>query len=208
MTEPDLAAEAFGLPVENLWTALLAVQGEAIRIQKNAEAEVQTKTGRTYKYKFATLALIHEHVLPVLTKYGLLWRTLPSLVDGKPALAYSMMHVATGGAEEGVMSLALGANAGPQEQGSGLSFARRYALMSVLNLVPTETDDDGARANRSEDRKLSEANRVKVLDELGAAVGKWDLFVASVGVSSVATEWTRSDALKIRAALDKRKANQ
>lgn len=196
-----LAANGSSPSNDNLWTALLAVQSEAIRLQKDAEADIQSRSGRSYKYKYLTLAKLTESVLPVLTRHGLLWRTLPVLVGEKSCLAYSMRHVSSGESEDGVMTLALSGSAGPQEQGSGISFARRYALMAVLNLVPLETDDDGRHAQATEEHKLSAGQRVKITDAL-KGVAQIGLFLSAAGVSTDPDDWTRGDALKIRRALD------
>jgi hypothetical protein len=71
--------------------------------------------------------------------------TLPGRdADGEPALTYRLAHAPTGDAIEGTMPLLLSKN-DAQGQGSAITYARRYALCAVLNLV-ADDDDDGARA--------------------------------------------------------------
>jgi ERF superfamily len=72
---------------------------------------------------------------------------------GHPALRYRITHVPSGEYDEDVMPL-MCASLDPQGQGSALTYARRYALLAVLNLAPGE-DDDGASAGRALSRAPS-----------------------------------------------------
>jgi hypothetical protein len=123
-----------------LLTAMLAVQAEAPKLPKDG-------TNPHFKSKFTKLETIVEKVGPILNKHGLVWFAMPSRSkdDGKPVLRYRLAHAPSGEALEDEMDLML-ARGGAQEQGSGITYARRYALVSVLNLVADE-DDDGHAAS-------------------------------------------------------------
>lgn len=124
-----------------LMAAILAVQGDAPKLGPNADGQAG---GRTYRY--VTLDAVVDAVLPLLVKHELAWTTFPTSDEhGQPALRYRITHLPSGEAEEDVMAL-MCVKADPQGQGSALTYARRYALVAVLNLT-TGDDDDGGRAS-------------------------------------------------------------
>lgn len=134
-------AEEIELPKGSaLMAALLAVQAEAPKLGPNADGQVQ---GRNYRY--VTLDAVVDAVLPLLFEHDLVWATFPTSDDGRPALRYRLTHVPSGEHEEDTMPL-MCAKSDPQGQGSALTYARRYALVAVLNLTTGE-DDDGAAAS-------------------------------------------------------------
>lgn len=122
----------------SLLEAMLAVQAVAPKLKKSA-------TNPHYKSKFAPLDEIVEVVNPLLSEQGLVWTTLPSHNEAVgPTLRYKLSHAPTGEYEAGEMPLLL-SKQDAQGQGSAITYARRYALCAVLNLV-ADDDDDGARA--------------------------------------------------------------
>ena len=133
---------------ETLYSAILAVQGEVRTLYKDKQAVVKTKTGGEYKYRYVSLDTVVEHVGPVLNKHGLIWQTFPTVDDaGHPALRYKLTHAPTGESEGDMMRLQVG-DGSPQAMGSALTYARRYAICSVLNIVSDE-DDDARQAQES-----------------------------------------------------------
>jgi hypothetical protein len=133
---------------EGLLAAILAVQGEAPTLQKTASNPAFKGS------KYAPLDTIVETVGPILHRHGLVWMTLPGRDDhGEPALTYRLAHAPTGEALEGSMPLMLSKN-DAQGMGSAITYARRYALCAVLNLV-ADDDDDGARAARQQAKPKS-----------------------------------------------------
>jgi hypothetical protein len=114
---------------------LIALQGKVPSFEK-------TGTGNFGSY--IKLEVMHKEVLPLLGEHNFAWVTMPSIDEhGNPTLKYSLIH-ATGEKIEGEMLLMLGQNT-PQGQGSSITYARRYALASVLGLV-ADVDDDGQKA--------------------------------------------------------------
>lgn len=121
----------------SLHTALLAVQSEAPTLQKSA-------INPHFKSKFVPLDKVHEVVMPLLNKHGLIWSTSPGVTEGgSPVLHYALIHAETGVQLTGTMAL-LPSKQDPQGQGSAITYARRYSLMAVLGLVADEDDDGNA----------------------------------------------------------------
>jgi hypothetical protein len=122
-----------------LLAALLAVQSEAPTLRKDAE-------NPHFRSKYTPLDTIVETIGPILVKHNLVWTTLPGRDEqGEPALTYRLAYAPTGEKLEGVMPLLL-SKRDAQGQGSAITYARRYALCAVLNLVGDD-DDDGNSAS-------------------------------------------------------------
>jgi hypothetical protein len=128
------------VPEGSLLEAMLAVQSEAPTLRKDA-------TNPHYRSRYTPLDTIVETIGPILTRHGLVWTTLPGRdpVHGDHALNYRLAHAATSEKLEGWMPLLL-SKPDAQGQGSAITYARRYALCAVLNLV-ADDDDDGNDAS-------------------------------------------------------------
>jgi hypothetical protein len=148
---------------KSLLEALLAVQAEAPPLKKDA-------TNPHFKSKYTPLDTVVETIGPILNKHGLTWRTFPTTNEhGQPALRYRLQHVASGEMDEDVMPLLLGKD-DSQGLGSALTYARRYSLCAVLNLV-ADDDDDGHRASqRKGSGASSDAPTDAQMKELGRQV--------------------------------------
>jgi hypothetical protein len=121
-----------------LAAALAKFQAALPRITANSAAQVPG--GRTHRY--ADLAALSHRILPALGKVGLSFTCFPTLTgEGKFVLSYSLLH--EGGEERtGMYPLAAGS---PQQVGSALTYAKRYALCAVTGVAADE-DDDGQAA--------------------------------------------------------------
>lgn len=125
--------------------ALAGFQAELPSIGKDSKATVPGKDGKAgYSYRYADLASISAVVLPLAAKYGLSFTARPTLDEqGRFVLAYSLRHT-SGEHDDGAYPLPP-SNARPQDVGSAITYARRYALCSVFGIAPDE-DDDGQQA--------------------------------------------------------------
>lgn len=198
-------------PRGGLMVALLEVQRErdTLKLAPDEQGQVGTR-----KYKYLSLARLMDAVVPLLTKHGLVWMTSPCRDDtGEPALAYRIAHAASGEAEQGVMPLMLTAR-DPQGQGSAITYARRYSLLSVLGLVADE-DDDGKGGGKGADHvfvpdkngepqvpKFASESDVREMVEAskGLAPPQVKLALTAAGVSGV-TVWNKVPADKVVAVI-------
>lgn len=149
----------------NLAPALVAAQAEMPTPARDKTGTVkgQGKHGPyEYTYKYADLSTIWPRVWPVLAKHGLAVSQFPcTLDDGRAGLATALIHT-SGEWLMDEMPLAT-EGAGPQAQGSGITYARRYALCAVLGLVADE-DDDGAAASKPKGGKRSGGSKPREFD--------------------------------------------
>jgi hypothetical protein len=97
-----------------------------------------------FKSKYADLSVIIEATYEALAKNGLSVMQFPGEVNGGQVKVLTMLCHASGQwvSEETTMPVA---KADAQGIGSALTYGRRYALQSVLN-VAAEADDDGNAA--------------------------------------------------------------
>ena len=126
---------------DSLAAALAALQAQLPRVTKDA-------TNPHFKSKYATLDAITAALFPIMAKLGLSFIAKPTYwcpPDEKPrfALHYTLWHV-SGDNETGWYPLPETGN--PQQAGSAITYARRYALCAVTGLAPDD-DDDGNEAS-------------------------------------------------------------
>jgi hypothetical protein len=126
---------------KDVYEALLEIQTEGI------EGVTKDAKNPHFKNTYITLGKLLEVVCPVLTSKGVLLTQTPTTVggDGGPGLWTSLTHLESGTSVDGKVPLMLEKN-NPQGLGSAITYLRRYALMSMLNLVADE-DDDGVAAS-------------------------------------------------------------
>lgn len=116
---------------------LLKLQGEAIALQKDA-------INPHFKNTYITLNELMGKILPKLNELGLVLMQTPTTLGGTPAMTTTIADAESGEVISDTMALVLDRPT-PQAQGSAITYARRYALMSMLGLVADE-DDDGNKA--------------------------------------------------------------
>jgi hypothetical protein len=132
----------------DLHTAVLKLQSEIGTLQKNA-------INPHFKSRYISLENLVEAVQPLLTKHGLIWHCYPSHYDGSPVLVYTLTHAESGESMGAEMSLLLDKQ-NAQGLGSAITYARRYALCAVLNIV-ADADDDGNKATENAQAQTREA---------------------------------------------------
>lgn len=132
-------------PKEAAASAFVAALGELSNPGKGSTATVQTKSGGSYQYTYAGLDVILDLVRPVLAKHGLaLSQPFGSTPDGLVTVRTRVLH------RRGVSidgdPIARVVEGGPQEVGSFVTYARRYAVVSLLGIHPAGEDDDAQAA--------------------------------------------------------------
>ena len=100
-----------------------------------------SKNATSHHAKYANLNAIIEAVEPILLENGLL---LLQPIQGN-SVCTQIIDIDSGDKIESCMELPAGMN--PQQQGSAITYYRRYTLQSTLSLQAV--DDDGAAASKS-----------------------------------------------------------
>lgn len=141
-----------------LGPALLAAQRAAPELQRDS-------TNPGFKgSKYISLDSLVATVLPVLNEHGIVLVQSPTVSqDGRPALRTKLLHAESGEFEEDTMLLELEKST-PQAQGSAITYARRYSLMSMLGLVADADDDGNATSMGRQQSKVQERNRATEAD--------------------------------------------
>lgn len=109
-------------------------------IKKNQTAEVKTKSGSNYSYKYVDIAQIHDYLQESNMSYyqyidridGDDYIMTVKIIDGKEQTPLRGSRV--------VDSTLFGNDNPAQKQGSALTYARRYSLLMAFGLA-TEDDD-------------------------------------------------------------------
>lgn len=144
--EPNPAAA----PAPSLLAAIAAVRSEIGPLPKD-------KTNPHFGSSFTGLETLTQRAMPVLERHGIAWFTKPSSDEhGRPVLKYRLQHLASGEVESDQMPL-IGVEH-MQGFGSALTYARRYALVTALNLI-ADDDDDGAASVAQARRNRGESER-------------------------------------------------
>jgi hypothetical protein len=120
-------------PPKTLAEALVMLQAQLPEVAKTADAQYG---------KYADLTVVSRALLPLLASCGLSWTCCPTARNdgGRFVLDYALKHVS---GEEISGLYPLPTTGSPQQIGSAITYARRYALCAVTGLAPGGDDDDG-----------------------------------------------------------------
>lgn len=121
--------------VQNIATALIKAQTELSNPSKNQQG---------YGYKYADLSSILDQVKPVLQKHGLaITQTSSDDGNGKVGVTTTLLHE-SGEYISDTLRLPIPEMKGTtstQAAGAALTYARRYAISSILNIAADEDTD-------------------------------------------------------------------
>lgn len=127
---------------KNVYEALAAAQAEFPAITHNC-------TNPHFRSTYADLGAILGAVSPVLRAHDLMVMQSVKCDESHTELLTELRHVPTSGGGGQINSTyPLPQQDDPQKLGSALTYARRYALSTILGIV-TEKDDDGNGASAS-----------------------------------------------------------
>jgi hypothetical protein len=120
--------------IKNIAGALVKFQASVSKVAKEANNPF-------FKSKYASLANILDTIQKPLSECGLAISQFP---DGN-ALTTIILHANSGEWMESSYVMPVAKQNDPQAMGSAMTYARRYALGSILNLN-IDDDDDGEKA--------------------------------------------------------------
>lgn len=136
--------------ISDLAAALAKFQADMPPVGKSARVKVKTKSGGEYAFNYAPLSAITDAIRPGLAANGLAYVQMVSDAERGVAIETVLMHQ-SGQWISGRFTMP--ASGGPQEIGSAITYARRYALTAMLGIVADEDDDGNAAAGNSYQRQ-------------------------------------------------------
>ena len=142
--------------MEQISKALKGFQSDLPEVKMDAEVTVQTRTGGSYKFKYATLANIIKTVLPRLNEFGL---SFSQTFD--ESCVVTTLHHESGEHITSKVPCDF-SNGTMQEIGSRISYLKRYGLSAMLGIVGEEDDDaniaDGNEYKKSQPKKQAKTD--------------------------------------------------
>ena len=120
--------------ITNLTKALFEFQGKVTSVKKSAN-------NPHFKSSYADLTAILEVINPILQDCGLVVTQHPH----GDVLITTVYHAESGEFMESAQTLRMKDLTNPQQQGSALTYARRYSLAAIFNL--NQADDDANSAS-------------------------------------------------------------
>ena len=123
---------------------ILEIQKEMPKIGKDGDNPY-------FSSSYLTLGKLLDKVLPIMQKHNVLLLQTPSAVITDSNLFGTLKTEMIDGETDDLLfsseMLLATKSQDPQAQGSAITYARRYALMTILGIVPAETDDDGNKSS-------------------------------------------------------------
>jgi hypothetical protein len=102
---------------------------------------VRASNNPFFKSKYASFDDIQKHIKPYLIKSGLVVTQANVVIDGLPYVESTVWHIETGNNIKSVFPVVAGKSTA-QDYGSAVSYAKRYSLTGLLNLIIADEDDD------------------------------------------------------------------
>lgn len=140
--------------MKNISKAILEAQKEMGNATKGS-------SNPFFKSKYADLNAIREACMPALHNHGISVLQPTVNIDGKNFIKTVLLHE-SGETFEGLTEIIYSKQNDAQAQGSGITYARRYGLQSLLNIGAD--DDDGNKASQPETKKPIQDNTQEFLD--------------------------------------------
>ena len=136
--------------IKTIAPALLKAQEEMGNAKKGA-------TNPFFKSKYADLNSVREAVIPALNSNGISILQPTTTIEGRPFVETILLHE-SGEWISSLTEIICNKQNDAQSHGSGLSYARRYAISSIMNIGAS--DDDGQDAVKPNyNITLSESNK-------------------------------------------------
>ena len=122
--------------MKQIITALLQAQSEMSNPKKGSENPY-------FKSKYADLNAVREAIIPILNKHHIIVLQPTVVVEGKNYVKTLLFHE-SGESIEGFTEIVFSKQNDAQAQGSGITYARRYGLQSLVCIGADDDDGEGA----------------------------------------------------------------
>jgi len=194
-----LAKDVREYQARDAWNAAMSeFQRNAPKILKTEVAEITTKKGKTYSYRYAPLEGIMETILPLLGPLGLSVSWKHRFDAGNVITACRISHVMGHFEESGEICIPIekgdwGATP-PQRVGIALTYSKRYSLLAGLGLAPEDDPDarkdDGGKGKEGFQKPERQSESITVPDRPGNVWGGTIGEITSRSGFTGGKEWT------------------
>lgn len=185
---------------------LASFQEECPPIKKRSTANVLTKGGSRYSYKYAELDEIERTIRPHLAKRGLSYTWDSEFRERMLHVTCILRHV-NGHSVSARFSAPVESPAGMSEQqkvASALTYGRRQSLVQVLGLTQTDPDTDGANAEPITQEQADDLQAL--IEEVGANMTRFLKWAKLERIEDLPARDYESAVNAIRAVGEQRKA--
>jgi hypothetical protein len=159
------------MELKELYTALSKAQLQMTHAEKG-------KTNPAFNSRYAELADVIDATLPLLNANGLCVMQMPMQVGDSYMLKTTLGHV-SGQCIEFDTPIVVKDIKNPQSFGSGVTYARRYALSSLCCIA--QDDDDGNNANKTPAEKKQEPSKRQKFSDAVLKLAKPDRMKTLLG---------------------------
>jgi hypothetical protein len=121
-----------------------------VKAQMEMGNAIKGSSNPFFKKQYADLNAIREACMPVLNKHGIVVIQPIVHVDGKNFVKTMLLHE-SGETIESLTEIVYSKQNDAQAQGSGITYARRYGMQSLVNVGAD--DDDGNKASTPQPMK-------------------------------------------------------
>ncbi len=122
--------------IDKIASALVQAQQEMGNASKDSKNPF-------FKSKYADLNAVREASIPSLNKYGISALQPTVIIEGKKFVQTMLLHT-SGQFISSLTEILMAKENDAQAQGSGISYARRYGLQSLVNIGADDDDGEGA----------------------------------------------------------------
>lgn len=170
-----------------------------IAAQKEMGNAVKDSKNPFFKSFYADLNSVREACIPALNENGIAVLQPIIQIDGKNFVKTLLLHE-SGESMESLTEIVYSKQNDAQAQGSGITYARRYGLQSLVNIGAE--DDDGNKA--SEKPKSNHNKLANIADGLGEDMGE----LVKKNKQEKANEFLKKIKIELEAASSVEKVNE
>ena len=163
-----------------------------LKAQKEMWNAIKDAKNPFYKSTYADLNSVREACIPLLNENGIVVLQPMVTIDGNEYVRTVLLHE-SGEMIESFTKILCKAQNDPQAYGSGVTYARRYGLQSLVSIGADDDDGNAASKQNKSNATLSEA--VKEMNEVTSYEGMikvWDKYTQFKKETEFATACTNA----------------
>jgi hypothetical protein len=159
----------------NTSTTITKIAAALVQAQSEMGNATKDAINPFFKKAYADLNAIREAVLPVLNRNGICAIQPTIVIDGCDFVETILLHN-SGEFISSLTRIVVDKVNDAQRHGSGLSYARRYALQSIVNIGAEDDDANKAVApHQVKEKKVKAEDSVTIREEVKHALDKLEL---------------------------------